>query len=125
MTILIIEDYLPQLMLLKRLLQKGKHKIISAMCRNEGIRLMKEEKPDLVITDTQLPILEDSMPENKIGVEIVREAQRMKPHPRVWLVSNGMTDELKAEALRYGAEKAVVKDYLEAYLVAAKIIPQT
>jgi len=110
---------------LKCLLEKGNHQILTATYLNEAVRIIRENSPEMVITDTQLPILSDEMPENDIGVEIVREAQRMSPPIRVWLVSGNMIPTLQAKALGYGAEKAFAKIALRSELIAAGIISPT
>jgi len=123
MKILIVEDQPFEMEILNRLLKKGNHEILTATYRNEAVCIIRENRPDMVITDTQLPILSDEKPEKDIGIEIVREARRMRPSVRTWLVSGDMVPALQAKALGYGAEKAFAKSNIKDELIASGIIP--
>ncbi len=53
--ILIVEDNEKNLKLVRDVLQFKGYKTIEAMTGGEGVRLAKEQKPDLVLMDIQLP----------------------------------------------------------------------
>jgi CheY-like chemotaxis protein len=53
--ILIIEDDEDSLYLMKFFLEKNGYNVIEAKLGREGLRLAKEEKPDLILIDIQLP----------------------------------------------------------------------
>ena len=53
--ILVIEDNSLNMKLVRVLLAIGKHKVIEALDAESGIRLAREQKPDLILMDFQLP----------------------------------------------------------------------
>jgi two-component system, cell cycle response regulator DivK len=53
--ILIVEDNEKNMKLVRDVLQFKGYKTIEAMTGNEGVRLAREQKPDLVLMDIQLP----------------------------------------------------------------------
>ena len=53
--ILIVEDNEKNMKLVRDVLQFKGYQTIEAMTGNEGVRLAKERKPDLVLMDIQLP----------------------------------------------------------------------
>ena len=53
--ILIVEDNEKNLKLVRDVLQFKGYKTIEAMTGNEGVKMAKEQKPDLVLMDIQLP----------------------------------------------------------------------
>jgi CheY-like chemotaxis protein len=55
--ILIVEDNAANLSLVEYLLQAGGYQTCSASDGGAGVRLAREEKPDLVVCDLQMPVL--------------------------------------------------------------------
>lgn len=54
-TVLVIEDNDLNMKLFNSLLQIGRHRALNAMNAEDGIRIAKERKPDLILMDIQLP----------------------------------------------------------------------
>lgn len=54
-TVLVIEDNALNMKLVRSLLEIGKHGMIEAMDAESGIQLAREQKPDLILMDVQLP----------------------------------------------------------------------
>ena len=54
-TILIVEDNEKNLKLVRDILQYKGHRTLEAVTGEEGVRLAREHKPDLVLMDIQLP----------------------------------------------------------------------
>ena len=54
-TVLVIEDNALNMKLVRSLLSIGKHGMIEAMDAESGIQLAREQKPDLILMDIQLP----------------------------------------------------------------------
>lgn len=54
-TILIVEDNEKNLKLVRDVLQYRGHTTLEAMTGNEGLRLARDAKPDLILMDIQLP----------------------------------------------------------------------
>ena len=53
--VLVIEDNALNMKLVRSLLAIGEHGIIEALDAESGIRLAREQKPDLILMDIQLP----------------------------------------------------------------------
>jgi CheY-like chemotaxis protein len=66
--ILIIDDDLSIQQLFKQFLSGEDHNVLSASNGKEGLRLMKQQKPDLIITDIMMPEMD--------GLEVVREIRK-------------------------------------------------
>ena len=54
-TVLVVEDNEMNMELVRTLLQIGNYRILEADNAEEGIRIAREEKPDLILMDVQLP----------------------------------------------------------------------
>jgi two-component system cell cycle response regulator DivK len=54
-TILIVEDNEKNMKLVRDILQHKGHRTLEAVTGEEGVRLAREHKPDLVLMDIQLP----------------------------------------------------------------------
>ena len=66
--ILIVEDEAALVALLRYNLERDGFRVIEAANGEEGMLLMREERPDLVILDWMLPVLS--------GIEFCRQARR-------------------------------------------------
>ncbi len=64
-SILVIEDNELNMKLVRSLLQIGKYKVLEAMNAETGIQLARENLPDLVLMDIQLPGM-DGLTANRI-----------------------------------------------------------
>ena len=80
--ILIIDDDLSIQQLFKQFLSGEDHNVLSASNGKEGLRLMKQQKPDLIITDIMMPEMD--------GLEVVREIRKTYPGLPVIAISGGM-----------------------------------
>ena len=67
--ILIVEDNEKNLKLVRDVLQFKGYKTIEAMTGNEGVKLAKEQKPDLVLMDIQLPDIDGITALNQIRAD--------------------------------------------------------
>jgi two-component system cell cycle response regulator DivK len=56
--ILIIEDNLANLELAKYLLEAGGYTVLTAMNGVEGLQLAQQERPDMVVSDLQMPLMD-------------------------------------------------------------------
>ena len=54
-TILIVEDSAVQRVMLQRLLQKAGYRYVSAKDGLEGLALLRQQRPSLVISDVSMP----------------------------------------------------------------------
>lgn len=101
--ILLIEDNRTNLELLTYLLKSFGHTCIEALDGEEGLRKAAAEKPDLIICDIQLPLLD--------GYGVARELksnQSLSPIPVVAVSSYAMVGE-REKALAVGFDKFISK----------------
>src|SRR5579864_8874162 len=113
-TLLVIDDDESMRRLRVRTLSGGKHHVIEAENGQQGLRLVAEHKPDVVITDILMP--------QKEGIETIREVQELAPRTKIIAVSGGglshnlmFLDVAKA----FGADAVLAKPFRPAQLVEA------
>lgn len=107
--ILIIDDDPKLNDLLNGYLSKFGYKSISATHPHEGIKLLKEESPDLVILDIMMPDMD--------GFEVCKEIRKDNNTPIIMLTARGeLTD--KVVGLELGADDYLPKPFEPRELVA-------
>jgi CheY-like chemotaxis protein len=93
-TILVIEDNKLNMKLVNGLIKIGKYRMLEAIDAESGIQLIREQRPDLVLMDIQLPGMDGLS-----ATKIIREDPDLKDIPIVALTSFAMQgDEEKALA---------------------------
>ncbi|HWI28976.1 MAG TPA: response regulator [Stellaceae bacterium] len=110
--LLVIDDDAGMRKLMVRTLTGKKHRVIEAENGREGLKLVEEHKPDLVITDILMP--------QKEGIETIREVQERAPQTRIIAVSGGgMSQNLMFldVARAFGADAVLAKPFRPAQLL--------
>jgi DNA-binding NtrC family response regulator len=79
--ILIIDDDVHILRMLRQTLERKGYEVIEASNGKEGIRLYREEPADLIITDLIMP--------EKEGIETIKELRRDFPQLKIIAISGG------------------------------------
>src|SRR5210317_1705530 len=93
-TILVVEDNELNMKLVKGLIKIGKYRMLEATDAESGIQLIREQRPDLVLMDIQLPGMDGLS-----ATKIIKEDPSLKDIPIVALTSYAMQgDEEKALA---------------------------
>ena len=93
-TILVIEDNELNMKLVKGLIKIGKYRLLEANDAESGIQQIREQRPDLVLMDIQLPGMDGLS-----ATKIIKEDPELKDIPVVALTSYAMQgDEEKALA---------------------------
>ncbi len=109
--ILLVEDEVDQIAMLKMRLEASGYEFISAMDGAEGIKKALEEKPDLILMDVIMS--------NMDGFEVCKRLKRTpetKNIPIILLTAAGLKDiEDKSQAC--GADLAVRKPYKSKELI--------
>jgi CheY-like chemotaxis protein len=110
--ILVIDDDAATRRLILRALAAGKHKLIEAENGEQGLTLVAQHKPDLIITDILMP--------QKEGIETMRDVHEIAPDTKIIAISGGgishnlmFLDVAKA----FGADAAIAKPFRPAELV--------
>lgn len=105
-SILIIDDDPDIRRLLRVTLEKGRHVVLEASDGVEGVRLWRERRPDLVITDLVMP--------GKDGLDTLFELVSLDARVKVIAMTGGnwreATDRLH-DARLFGAVRTVAKPF--------------
>jgi CheY-like chemotaxis protein len=91
-TVLVIEDNVLNMKLVRSLLNLAKYKVLEAVDAEKGIHLAREHRPDLILMDIQLPGMDGLS-----ATRNIREDAELKTIPVVALTSYAMQgDDKKA-----------------------------
>jgi DNA-binding response OmpR family regulator len=108
-TILIIEDETELVKILKAYLEESGFKVLAAYRGDTGFRSWEQNKPDLVILDLNLPVMD--------GLDIAREIRRKSDTPIIMLTARvGEADRLIG--LELGADDYILKPFSPREVVA-------
>jgi len=103
--ILVVDDEPDTLMTLSMALKSLGHIVLGALNGEEGLKLFKEEKPDIVILDIVMPLMN--------GWEVLQRIKsgfRSKRVP-VILITGKSSDEDREKGYKYKADLYVTKPY--------------
>jgi two-component system, cell cycle response regulator DivK len=110
--ILIIEDQDDNRAIMRDLLNTAGYKLIEAVDGAEGIKLAQSERPDLILMDIQLPILDGYEATRRI-----RALAELKTTPIIAVTSYALSgDDIKARAA--GCDSYVAKPFSPRELLA-------
>jgi CheY-like chemotaxis protein len=102
-TILVVEDNELNMKLVKGLIKIGKYRMLEAIDAESGIQLIREQRPDLVLMDIQLPGMDGLS-----ATKIIKEDPSLKDIPIVALTSYAMQGD-KEKALEAGCTGYIAK----------------
>ena len=107
--LLIIDDDVALNELLGEYLERFGHRLAAATTATDGIRLLRRDRPDLLILDVMLPDAD--------GMEVCREIRRESDIPIVMLTARGDVPD-RVLGLEFGADDYVPKPFEPRELVA-------
>ncbi len=102
-TILVVEDNKLNMKLVRGLIKIGNYRMLEAMDAESGIKLIREERPDLVLMDIQLPGMDGLS-----ATEVIKADPDLKDIPIVALTSYAMQGD-KEKALAAGCTGYIAK----------------
>ena len=112
-TVLVIDDEAPMRKMVRSILESASFQVIEAPNGVEGVRLFKEQRPALVITDMLMP--------DKEGLQTVTEIRQIDPKAKIIAMSGGgraaRTDFLQV-AQKFGASACLTKPFRRGDLLA-------
>ena len=100
--IVVVEDDINIAELLRLYLEKDGFEVLIAHDGGEGLRLAEEEKPDLVMLDIMLPVMD--------GWQVCRALRKNSKVPIIMLTAKGETED-KVTGLEMGADDYIVKPF--------------
>jgi CheY-like chemotaxis protein len=111
-TILVIEDNEMNMKLMRAVLRVGHYRMIEAMDAETGLRLVRENRPDLILMDIQLPGMDGLS-----ATQIIKADPELKDIPIFALTGFAMESD-KEKAMNIGFAGYIVKplnvkDFLE------------
>jgi two-component system, cell cycle response regulator DivK len=118
--ILVVEDQEDNRRIIRDLLTSAGYELIEAQDGGEGVRLAASERPDLILMDIQLPVLDGHEATRRI-----RQNPELRQIPIVVVTSYALSgDEQKAIAA--GADDYVAKPFSPRQLLATirKFLPE-
>jgi len=101
--ILVVEDNENNLYLFRTILQKSGYEVIEARDGAEGVELAVKEKPDLILMDIQLPVLDGYKATKKI-----KTTEETKNIPVIALTSYAMVGD-REKAMDAGCDGYIEK----------------
>ncbi len=100
-TLLFVDDNESIRMLYQRLLEKHVNHFYIARNGRHGLDLYKEHKPDLVITDINMPVMD--------GLEMVREIKLIDPNAKIVMMSAYSVKDNFIESINLGVDGYLMK----------------
>ena len=100
-SVLFVDDNESIRKLYQRLLEKHVNNFYIARNGHNGLELYKENKPDLVITDINMPIMD--------GLEMVREIKNIDPNAKIVVMSAYSVKENFIESINLGVDGYLMK----------------
>jgi DNA-binding response OmpR family regulator len=101
-TVLVVEDDRDLRDLVRRYLERAGHAVLSTGSGAEGLRLMTDGAPDLVVLDLGLPDID--------GLEVLREARAGRSTPVIVLTARSEVED-RIRGLSLGADDYVTKPF--------------
>ena len=101
--ILIVDDELCIIEVLRTLLRKGGHTVVSATCAKEALKLLREDVFDLMITDIRLPGMD--------GIALLAEARELQSQMAIITMTAYADVENAVAAMRNGAFDYITKPF--------------
>ena len=114
MRVLIVDDSKAMRMIVKRTLTKtdlSGCEVIEATDGNEGLEIIKNDTPDLVLSDWNMP--------NMKGIDMLKAVREAGVNVRFGFITSESSPEIKALALESGASFVVTKPFTAETMNAA------
>jgi CheY-like chemotaxis protein len=113
--VLVVEDFEDNRFMMRRLLEMSGYRVVEAENGEEAVKLAAEERPDVILMDLSLPLLD-----GLAATRAIRQNESSRTLPII-AVSAHDTADFHAEALAAGCNEYVTKpidfDELETLLI--------
>lgn len=102
-TVLVVDDESAISRLLEDVLQLQGYRMVSAATAAEGLAMMAEYRPELVLMDYQLP--------DRDGLSVLQEVKKLYPASYVIMMTGKGSEELAVELMKAGASEYLLKPF--------------
>lgn len=99
--ILVIDDEQPTLKMFTLLLNAYGYELLTAENGQEGLEIFKKERPNLILTDIKMPIMD--------GIEVLKEIKKIAPQAEVIVITGHGDMDLAIQALNLDATDFINK----------------
>jgi PAS domain S-box-containing protein len=112
-TVLLVEDEEAIVRVLARSLQYDGYEVVTAANGQEGLEVFRRERPDIVLTDIKMPVMD--------GLELLKEIKAESPETEVIIITGHGDMDSSIEALQHDASDFINKPVVdEALSIALK-----
>ena len=94
LTVLVVDDDRVSTSILSHMLDNYADKVLIASYGEEGLRLFKEHRPEIVLSDINMPRIG--------GLEMVREIRAIDEHVKIAIFTNFENRDILLKAIPYG-----------------------
>lgn len=112
-TVLVIDDEAPMRKMIRTILESAEYAVLEAADGVAGLKLFRDQCPQLVITDILMP--------EKEGIETIREIRQRDPRARIVAISGGprlASSDFLSMAEKLGAMETLRKPFRRNELLA-------
>ncbi len=103
LTVLIVDDDRVTIAILTHLLKPYADKILVASDGEDGLRVFKEEQPDLILSDINMPKMG--------GLEMVQEIRKLDDQVKIALITNFENRDILIKAIEFGVNQFFSKPF--------------
>jgi CheY-like chemotaxis protein len=117
-TVLLVEDTEDNRFMMRRLLEMAGYQVVEATNGEEAVKLAESERPDLILMDLSLPVID-----GLAATRAIRKLDGFKGTPIV-AVSAHDTSDFQADALEAGCDSYITKpiDFGQLELLIARLL---
>jgi len=121
LTVMVVEDFEDNRFMMRRLLEMSGYRVVEAVNGQEALDAARRERPDLILMDLSLPLLD-----GLAATRLIRQQAELRQVPIV-AVSAHDTSDFHAEALAAGCNEYVTKpiDFDELESVLKRLLTKT
>ena len=102
-TVLLVEDTEDNRFMMRRLLEMSGYRVVEATNGEEAVRLAKSERPDLILMDLSLPVID-----GLAATRAIRKLNGLSKTPII-AVSAHDTSDFQSDALAAGCDSYITK----------------
>ena len=117
-TVLLVEDTEDNRFMMRRLLEMAGYGVVEATNGEEAVRLAQAERPDLILMDLSLPVID-----GLAATRAIRKLDGLSTTPII-AVSAHDTSDFQAEALAAGCDSYITKpiDFSQLEVIIARLL---